>query len=165
MDPRRRSIQMLTAIVVVAVVSALTGGGTAVAGQKPKSNDLLGSWTVSITEGPGTPDLPTWYRAHVTFTPGGGLVATITDANIKTGHGTWTQVGKRRFAITILLPQFDPGGSFVGTLKARATLQVNKKSQTFDSDDYRFELLDPDGNSTGFTGSGTAHGARIKVEP
>jgi hypothetical protein len=42
------------------------------------------------------------------------------------------------------LPQFDPSGSFVGTLKAGATLQVNKKSQTFDSDDYRFELLDPD---------------------
>jgi hypothetical protein len=165
MRRRSRSIRILIAIVVAAAVTTSSAGGVAVAGQKSKSNDLLGSWRVTITEGPGTPDLPSWYAAYVTFTPGGGLIATITDADIQTGHGTWAQVGKRRFAITILLPQFQPDGSFVGTLKARATLQVNKKSQTFDSDNYRFELFDPDGNSTGFAGTGIAHGVRIPVEP
>lgn len=158
-----RVIQTLTAIVVVAF---LTAPGVALAEQKSKANNLLeGSWTVTITEGPGTPDLPSWYKAHVTFTPGGGVVATITDANIKTGHGTWVQLGKRKFAVTILLAQFDGQGNFLGTLKARATLQVDKKSQTFDSDNYQFEFFDPDGNPTGVLGVGSAHGVRIKGEP
>jgi len=125
---------------------------------------LEGSWTVGITGGQGTPDLPSWYKAQVTFTPGGGLVATITDASIQTGHGAWVQVGKRKFAITISLFQFDESGNFVGTLKARATLKVDKKSQTFASDDYQFELVDPNGNPTGLAGVGTAHGERIKAE-
>lgn len=167
MRPSNRTIQTLIALVTVAVLTALTGSGVALAEQKSKSHkaSLEGSWTVSITGGQGTPDLPSWYKAQVTFTPGGGLVATITDANIQTGHGAWAQVGKRTFAITISLFQFDQSGNFVGTLKARATLKVDKKSQTFDSDDYQFELLDPDGNPTGLAGVGTAHGERIRAEP
>jgi hypothetical protein len=72
---------------------------------------------------------------------------------------------KERFAVTILLFQFSPAGLFLGTLKARATLEVNDKSDTFDSDDYQFEFFDSVGNPTGFVGVGTAHGTRIKVEP
>jgi hypothetical protein len=159
-----RCTRILAAIVAISALAAVSASG-ALAGEKSKSKELLGSWSVSITEGSGTPDLPSWYKAYVTFTPGGGLIATITDANIKTGHGTWAQVGKHSFAITIFLPQFNPDGSFAGTLKARATLHVNKKSQTFDSDDYRFDFFDPDGNPTGFAGTGTAHGVRIQVEP
>jgi hypothetical protein len=163
MRTRTRGIRILSAIVVIAALTAVSASSS-VAAQKSKSDALLGSWSVSITEGAGTPDLPSWYKAYVTFTPGGGLVATITDANIKTGHGTWAQVGKRTFAITVFLPQFDSAGSFAGTLKARATLHVDKKSRTFDSDDYRFEFFDPDGNPTGLAGVGTAHGVRIQAE-
>ena len=160
-----RTIQTLIAIVAVVILTALTGSGVALAEQKAKSHaSLEGSWTVGITGGQGTPDLPSWYKAQVTFTPGGGLVATITDASIQTGHGAWVQVGKRKFAITISLFQFDESGNFVGTLKARATLKVDKKSQTFASDDYQFELVDPNGNPTGLAGVGTAHGERIKAE-
>lgn len=165
MSTVRRPAQIAATIGAVAVAAmilvALTGSRAAPAEQKPQSRDLLlGSWAVTITEGPGTPDLPDWYKALVTFTPRGGLVATITDAGIKTGHGIWRQVGDREFAITILLPQFDQAGRFLGTLKARATLNVHKR--TFDSDDYRFEFFDPDGNPTGLAGVGGAHGERIK---
>jgi hypothetical protein len=155
----------LTTIAVTAILMALTGGGVAQGAQKSKTNaSLTGSWTVRITGGPGTPALPTWYGAQMTATPGGGLIATITDPNIQTGHGAWRQIGKRSFAVTILLFQFDSSGAFQGTLKARATLRVDRKSQAFESKDYRFEFFDPNGVPTGFGGVGAAHGTRIKVE-
>lgn len=162
----RKMIRALTVIAVMSIFTVVTGNRFALAEQKSKSSDdsLEGSWTVTIKEGPGTPELPSWYKALVTFNPGGGLVATITDALLKTGHGAWTQTGKRKFAVTILLFQFDPIGKFLGTLKARATLKLHGKSDTFESDDYQFEFFDPDGNSIGFFGVGTAHGTRIAVE-
>lgn len=130
-----------------------------------KSESLEGSWTVTITAGAGTPVLPKWYKALVTFTPAGGLVATITDPLLNSGHGAWDKKKKQDFAITILLFQFDPDGNFLGTLKARATLKLRHSGDTFDSDDYQFEFFDPDGKPTGFVGVGTAHGTRINVEP
>jgi hypothetical protein len=155
----------LATIAATAILMALVGGGLAHGAEKPKAKaSLEGSWTVRITGGPGTPALPTWYGAQMTAIPGGGLIATITDPNIQTGHGAWKQVGKRSFAVTILLFQFDSNGDFQGTLKARATLRVNRKSQAFESKDYRFEFFDPNGVPTGFSGVGAAHGARIKVE-
>jgi hypothetical protein len=136
---------------------------SAFADNKPKG--LEGSWRVTITAGPGTPELPPWYQALVTFDPSGGLVATITDPLLKTGHGAWEKNGRQTFPVTILLFQFGPDGEFLGTLKARATLKLNDRSDTFDSDDYQFEFFDPDGNPTGFVGTGAAHGTRIRVEP
>jgi hypothetical protein len=155
----------LTTIAVTVILTTLIGGGVAQGAEKAKTKaSLEGSWTVRITGGPGTPALPTWYGAQMTAIPGGGLIATITDPNIQTGHGAWRQVGKRSFAVTILLLQFDSKGDFQGTLKARATLRVNRKSQAFESKDYRFEFFDPNGVPTGFSGVGAAHGTRIKVE-
>ena len=162
-----KMMRALTVIAVISILTVVTGNRFGLAEQKSKSSEdsLEGSWVVTIKEGPGTPELPSWYKALVTFSPGGGLVATITDALLKSGHGAWVQTGKRKFAVTILLFQFDPAGNFLGTLKARATLRVRSKSDTFDSDDYQFEFFDPDGNPTGFAGEGTAHGTRIEVEP
>jgi hypothetical protein len=148
---------------VMTVLIVATGNPSAFADGKAKR--LEGSWRVTITGGPGTPTLPTWYQALVTFGLDGGLVATITDPLLQTGHGAWGKTRRERFAVTILLFQFSPAGSFLGTLKARATLEVNDNSDTFDSDDYQFEFFDPVGNPTGFVGVGTAHGTRIKVEP
>ena len=125
---------------------------------------ILGSWVVAITEGPGTPDLPVWYRAHVTFVPGGGLVASITDPLLTTGHGSWARLTGNALAITILLSQFSAQGEFLGTLKARATLKLDRRTDKFSSDDYQFEFFDPNGQPTGFVGTGLAHGTRIKVE-
>ena len=158
-------ILTVTAMIAFLTVPGREGGVHAEQATRAPESLLLGSWSVRIQEGPGTPDLPDWYKALVTFSPGGGLVATITDALLKTGHGTWVKTGNRRFAVTILLFQFDSAGNFLGTLKARATLKINRTSDTFDSDDYQFEFFDPDGNPTGFVGVGTAHGTRIKAEP
>ena len=151
----------VSGIVTMLLLAIVSSSGFAA----ENSKDLEGSWRVTIGGGPGTPELPTWYEAFVTFTGNGGLVATIADPSIKTGHGAWTRKPKQVFPVTILLYQFGPTGSFVGTLKARATLRVNDKSDSFDSDDYHFEFFDKDGHPTGFSGTGSAHGTRIKVEP
>lgn len=126
---------------------------------------LEGSWVVSIAGGDGTPPLPTWYRAFVTFSRNGGLVATITDATISTGHGAWLRTGPRTFAIAILLNQFDSDGVFLGTLKARSALTVNRRGGAFTGDPYEFAFFDPQGNATPFVGIGIAHGVRIAAEP
>lgn len=159
----KRILRTFVATGVIAILMAAIGSPSSSADKKSKR--LEGSWRVTITGGPGTPPLPSWYQALVTFSPGGGLVATITDPLLNTGHGAWSKIGKRTFAVTILLFQFDPTGNFLGTLKARATLELNDTSDTFDSDDYQFEFFDPDGNPTGFVGVGAAHGTRIDVEP
>jgi hypothetical protein len=152
---------IVTGLIAVLVI----GGSRASAFAADKAKGLAGSWRVTITGGAGTPELPSWYQALVTFTADGALVATITDPFLNTGHGAWGKKEKDTFAITILLFQFSPEGSFLGTLKARATLSLNDKLDTFDSDDYQFEFFDPNGNPTGFVGIGAAHGTRIKVEP
>jgi hypothetical protein len=69
---RRLIVTGLVAVLVMGVVRA-----SAFADDKAKG--LAGSWRVTITGGAGTPELPTWYQALVTFTADGGLVATITD--------------------------------------------------------------------------------------
>ena len=119
-----------------------------------------GGFLASDHRGGGDAALPDWYGALVTFTREGGLVATITDGAISTGHGAWSKVGSHEFAITIELRQF-ASGAFVGTLKATATITVNNAATQFTSDEYRFELFDSDGNSTGFSGIGQATGIRI----
>jgi hypothetical protein len=162
----RKMMRPLTLIAVLSILTLVNANRFALAEPKSKSSEdsLEGAWAVTIKEGAGTPQLPSWYKALVTFSSGGGLVATITDPLLKSGHGAWIQTEKRKFAVTILLFQFDPIGNFLGTLKARATLKLHGNSDTFDSDDYQFEFFDPDGNPTGFVGVGTAHGTRIAVE-
>ena len=159
--PKERIMRIVVLIRVTTVLLAALGSYPAFADEK----SIEGSWTVTITGGPGTPPLPTWYGALVTFTPNGGLISTITDPLITTGHGSWAKTKKQNFAITILLRQFGPTGNFLGTLKARATLKVSKSGDEFSSDDYRFEFFDSNGNPTPFVGVGAAHGKRIEVEP
>ena len=158
----RAILRSFIAVGITIVLVVGIGGSSAFA---ENAKGLQGSWRVKITGGAGTPELPSWYQSLVTFGGDGGLVATITDPFLNTGHGTWGKKEKNTFAVTILLFQFSTEGSFLGTLKARATLSLNDKLDTFDSDDYQFEFFDPDGNPTVFVGIGAAHGTRIKVEP
>jgi len=157
-----RIVGSLIALALAVTLATVTATGAADGASRPFS--LTGSWTVKIKGGRGTPALPRWYGSMVTFTSGGGLIATITDPNIKTGHGSWTRVGSRSFRVTILLWQFDSSGQFLGTLKAQATLNVGRSGQTFTSNNYRFSFSDPNGKSTGLAGVGSASGRRIPVE-
>ena len=153
-------------LIVIATLAAMLVGAASPSETGGESKGALeGSWRVTITGGEGTPTLPDWYGALVTFTHEGGLVATITDGTISTGHGAWSKVGNHEFAITIELRGFDAGGNFTGTLKATATITVNNAATQFTSDEYQFEFFDPNGNPTGFSGIGQAAGTRISASP
>ena len=153
-------------LIVIAALAAMLVGAVSPSETIGESKGALeGSWRVTITGGEGTPTLPDWYGALVTFTHEGGLVATITDGTISTGHGAWSKVGNHEFAIMIELRQFDAGGNFTGPLKATATITVNNAATQFTSDEYQFEFFDPNGNPTGFSGIGQATGTRISASP
>ena len=125
---------------------------------------IEGAWVISITGGAGTPPLPSWYKALATFAPDGGLIETITDPLIGTGHGRWTRIHGQGFAVTTLLFRFDAAGNFLGTLKARANLTVDRTGETLSSDAYLFEFFDQNGPLV-TSGHGSAHGTRILVQP
>jgi hypothetical protein len=149
-------------IIAIGVLWTVVNPRQVLAGE---GDGIPGAWVVSITGGPGTPPLPNWYRALATFTDDGGLIQTITDPSIGTGHGRWSKLhGGRGFAVTTLLFRFDASGDFQGTLKARGTLTLDRTGNQFTSDPYVFEFFDRDGNFVG-TGRGVAVGKRITVEP
>ena len=104
---------ILRSFIVIGIITVLVVGiASSSAFAEEKTKGLQGSWKVTITGGAGTPDLPSWYQALVTFGADGGLVATITDPFLNTGHGAWRKKEKNTFAVTILLFQFNPGGCF-----------------------------------------------------
>ena len=123
-----------------------------------------GAPAVLADEQQSTSPLPNWYQALATFTSDGGLIETITDPSIGTGHGRWAKIHGQEFAVTTLLFRFDSTGDFLGTLKARATIALDKTGNEFTSDAYLFEFFDRDGNLL-TSGVGKAHGRRIVVQP
>jgi hypothetical protein len=157
----RNSSSLFTLTIAGIILCTALAPGTSAAHPPQK---IEGSWVVSITGGSGTPTLPVWYQALATFSRDGGLIETITDPGIQTGHGSWIRTGNREFTVITLLFQFDTAGQFLGTLKARATLKVNQSGDEFTSDQYLFEFFDPAGNPV-TSGEGMAHGSRIEVEP
>src|SRR2546430_4113340 len=103
------------------LICILTGVVLTVVAQRSSFADeqgkIEGAWVISITGGEGTPPLPNWYRALATFTHEGGLIETITDPSIGTGHGRWVKSRGQEFAITTLLFRFGATGDFLGTLR------------------------------------------------
>jgi hypothetical protein len=145
----------ITVILVTAMVTQSRLSSASSPGQQ-----MEGSWLVAVA-GEG---LPRWYSALATFTRDGGVVQTVTDPLISTGHGEWVRTGDREFAVTTLLLRFDETGDFIGTIKGRAVFKLNETLDELTSDRYLWELFDRDGNPLS-SGVGTAQGTRIRVEP
>jgi hypothetical protein len=155
-----RKGKSLVCIVTVVLVSLVTPGSILA---EHHHGSIEGAWVISITGGAGTPPLPSWYKALATFAPDGGLIETITDPLIGTGHGRWTRIHGGGFAVTTLLFRFDEAGNFLGTLKARANMTVDRSGETLSSDAYLFEFFDPNGTLV-TSGNAAAHGTRIVVQ-
>jgi hypothetical protein len=148
--------------VAIGAVLAVVAPTSASADHGDQQGQIEGAWVVSITGGPGTPPLPSWYQALATFTREGSLIETITDPSIGTGHGRWTRGRGREVGVTTLLFRFDATGDFLGTLRARANLTVDRSGNEFTSDEYLFEFFDRNGTLL-TSGVGKAHGKRIVV--
>jgi hypothetical protein len=125
---------------------------------------LEGSWNVVV--GPGS---PTEFKTLVTYTAGGGLIATAPALppgfHGSTVHGTWVRSAAKQFTYTFLSLIYDSTGQFAGTLKVRETITLNAAGDQYDGGSS-VEVFDPAGNLIPpfSTCGGTSHGKRIEVE-
>ena len=148
--------------------AAAIATGVAVIGAPPyvgatgsSAQRLNGSWiaTVTTTNPTGVPPL----TILATFTEDGGLVGSAPNPHVSAAHGAWSRIGSRRFALTAVYLRFEDDGTFLGTTKLRATLELNRAANqgtaTFQADQF-----DPSG-TPGATFTGTAAATRIPVQP
>jgi hypothetical protein len=118
---------------------------------------VTGSWALTIKPSPGSP-LPPEFPGLVTFAEGGGCIETVILPPVTTAHGAWVRTSRREFEFSIVHHLVDPGGSFVGTVKA-------KSRASFVSDDrfqaeFEGHLYAPDGSVVAPL-AGTEVGERI----
>lgn len=134
-----------------------------------ESNDIAGSWMVTVSPAGGTP-----FKALITFDKGGGVIGSaqgdiLLDAPpgippIATAvHGAWERVGNNQFLFTFRQIFYGADGSFQGGNKIRNLVTLNSKGDAW-SGQLQFEWYDADGNVV-FSGAGTQQATRIQAEP
>jgi hypothetical protein len=99
-----------------------------------------------------------------TVTPDGGLIQTASSHPTQSPlHGTWVQIGERKFAFACLAHGFDTDGHFVQTMRVRGQYVVADSGgdltgrsvlDLYDLSDVLFRTV-----------STTTSASRIKVEP
>ena len=92
---------------------------------RDEGHGLEGSWinTVSPILPPGVP--PVSIRTYFTVSPGGAwLGSDRTKPFGSPQHGTWVHLQGHEYAWTSMQDLFDPAGTFLGTFKARARVQL-----------------------------------------
>lgn len=135
------------------------------------ANSIAGSWYVEAT-----PDGAPPFRGMITFSDGGGVIASAQGDIIQfgdeispatAGHGEWIRTGSREFLFTFrqIFYVFDDAGNntFVGGNKVRHTARLNKAGTAW-TGEMTVEFLDHNDNVV-FTGSGSGTATRITVEP
>jgi len=78
-------------------------------------------------------------------------------------QGSWTAIGPDQVALTVVRLQADEGGTYLGTVTVRAVLDVSSDGRHL-SGAFDYDVADPAGSVVA-SGTGTAEGTRIAVEP
>jgi len=145
----RLRLFVLAALVALAVPTsavARTAKGHHQHGDRQKGAAIVGTWDVRVT-----PDGQAPFPALLTFTRGGGVVETESDAP-GTGLGSWKRISDNQFAVAFKSFFFTetgaPGGSVL--VRTRVTLEGNTLSGPF-----KFDVSDPTGKVVQ-SGSGMA---------
>lgn len=124
---------------------------------------LVGSWMG--TTGDGLRLLST-FNADGTMTNSvQGEVSTNPELGVLTPlHGVWKYLGGRRFGVTAIGAQYDINtGAYLGMLKVRIVLTVNKAADQMSGTD-KVEIVTPDGTIIEIGSHSTPY-TRIKFEP
>jgi hypothetical protein len=149
---------MRVRILVVAVLAALAVAPAAAArsvnAKHAHRASILGTWSVQVT-----PDGAPAFPALVTFTKGGGLIETESDAP-GTAQGAWERIGAHRYAFAFQAFIFDASGP-AGHVVVRGRLKLSHGRL---SGPFKFDVYDPTGKVVQ-SGSGTAAATRFVIPP
>jgi hypothetical protein len=149
----RIRILLLAALLALAVPAATTAKQSR--SESHGSGQILGTWSIQVTP-TGQPT----FQALATFSPGGGMVETESDAP-GTAQGAWEKIGRRTYQFAFQSFIFDskgqPGGHVI--VRSRATLSHGTLSGPF-----KFDVVDPTGKIVQ-SGAGTATATRFQIPP
>jgi hypothetical protein len=117
-----------------------------------EGNPLVGVWEevsvpATVDCQTGQPNGPT-INALYTFNQGGTMSVEDTipvDRYRTTGGGLWKNTSGRKYTYLSLHYSFDPNGTFLFTIKQRASLTLSRDSNSF-TEKGTFEAIDPSGN-------------------
>ena len=176
-----RSVMPLAAIFLLTIQIAIVSGQAAGPAKmvldedQPapllSSNDaIVGSWYLIVT----SETFPTAFRGEITFSEGGGLVASAQGDILlnpppgvppaaTAGHGAWSRTSNREYLFTFRQIFYNSDGTYAGGAKIRNSGQVSKDGNGMTGQlvvDYYNE-----NDEVVFTGSGTFTGTRIVAEP
>jgi hypothetical protein len=124
-----------------------------------EATSIVGSWMITLDEGP---------LALISFTSDGIAFSSVqSEVNSSQGvfmpqHGAWAQVGRRRFALTLVSIGYDiQTAEYRGSFKIRARLTLTKSGTL--TGDATADHFDAAGNLT--TLKHSLRFTRIGVEP
>jgi hypothetical protein len=146
-------LTVLAVLAVPSVAAARTG--------KPHPRDhghaaaIVGTWSADVTPDQGPP-----LKAVLTFTRGGGVIETESDAP-GTGQGAWKRIGPNRFAFAFQTFIFTPTGDPAGNVVVRSVVTLTNDTL---AGSFKFDVLDPAGTPVE-SGSGTATAKRFVIPP
>ena len=133
-------------------------------GETAKDQGLVGSWDLTITI--RDCDLGTAFGsfpAMMTFNQGGTMQEAANDAAPlfrNAGHGIWSHQSGRTYRRVFHFFRYNPDGTFAGTARITALLDLNTDGNSFAGTSY-FDFLDQNGASVG-TGCATEAGIRFQ---
>jgi hypothetical protein len=150
----RLRVFIVAALVALAVPSATTARPFKPHGQRDAHGArILGTWSVQVTPD-GSPSFP----ALITFTHGGGVIETESDAP-GTGQGSWTQISHGRFAFAFQTFIFSSTGAPAGHAVVRSVVRLRHGTL---SGPFKFDVFDAAGHKVQ-SGSGTATATRFAI--
>jgi hypothetical protein len=160
--------KFMSALVMVAILGALTQVASAQITADAKKKALVGSWLETVTFPPesGRPPLKSLSSYHDDETmvcSDQGALTTEPPTVFSSCHGVWTHLEKRTFAYTAFELISDLSGNLLGYLKVRGILTVSQSGNEYNGTSFA-EVLDTDGNVL-FSVDVTNAGQRIQVEP
>lgn len=150
----RVRIFLLAALLALAVPAA-TSARQSRSENHGGSGQILGTWSIQVT-----PNGQPTFQALATFSPGGGMVETESDAP-GTAQGSWEKSGPRTYQFAFQTFIFSgtgqPGGHVI--VRSQATLRHGTLSGPF-----KFDVFDPTGHIVQ-SGAGTATATRFQIPP
>ena len=150
---------ILRSIVLVMTVAALRSAPASLSAQHGAS--LEGAWDSQVTSTDCNGNILMAFRLFGAFHQGGTFTGTgnLNPALGSPSIGTWQRTGMRTFNAPLQGFNFNPDGSFAGTIKVERQIHLSADGNSY-TGTSTFAVYDPDGNLL-FSGCGTEVATRL----